>query len=115
METIDDLIEPEPVEFDCPGCGRAVTGISMYKFRPYICGACLSFPGWVDNPELRRGLDPFNDRNPKLVTLTANEVECRAEILGAILDSFKMRVRIIEDAGDYIEQKQNWHDRPTVH
>jgi hypothetical protein len=113
MQTIDDWIEPEPVEFDCPGCGRAVTGIAMYKMQPYICGACLSFPGWVYDPELCRGLDPFNDRDQKLVSLTPNEIECRAEILGAILRHFHHRVRIIEDAGDMIEQR--WNDRPTLH
>jgi hypothetical protein len=111
-ETIDDWIEPEPVEFDCGGCGREIVGISMYKLQPYICGACLSYPGWVDDAELCHALDPFNDRNPAIVSLSAEEVECRGEILAAILRYFHHRVRIIEDAGDTIEQ--NWDDRPIL-
>jgi len=115
MDTIDDWVEPHSVEFDCPGCGRLIIGICMYKMYPRVCGACLSNPGWHYQPELRRALDPFDDRDMTKVTMTPVEVECRAVWLHALLWYLQRGVKIIEDLpNNVIALEQEWHGR-TLH
>src|SRR5215467_6263231 len=116
MDTIDDWVEPEAVEFDCPGCGRLIVAICSYKMSHRICGACLSHPGWHYDSEMRRALDPFDDRDMDKVTMTPVEVECRAVWLHALLASLRRGVRIVEDTrNDTAALEQLWHAKPVLH
>jgi hypothetical protein len=113
METIDDWIEPTPIEFDCVGCGRLIIGITMYKMHPRICGACFTHPGWYMFPAMCKALDPFHDRDTAKITLSLAEIECRGAWLGATLNWFHHRVRITEDTEDD-STIQIWKDRPAT-
>jgi len=115
MNNISDWIEPEAVTFDCPGCGRRVIAICSYKMSHRVCGACCTHPGWYNTPELRRALDPFDDRDESRINLTSVEVECRAAWLHALLSYLQRGVRIIEDQVEPFAVEQEWHDRPTIH
>ena len=48
-------------QFDCSECGRHINVLSGP--RPALdgsdrCAACMSLPGWFNDPELARTLDP---------------------------------------------------------
>jgi hypothetical protein len=108
MAIPDDWIEPDVVEFTCPGCGRLIIGITMFRMWPRICGACLTTPCWLDMPEMAKALDPFGDCDPSLRTMTTTEVECRSIWLHACLAHFSARTRIIEDVVDWDRTEQQW-------
>lgn len=101
-----DWIEPEAVEFDCPGCGRQIIALGMFKMHPPLCGACLNTPYWTMWPDMVKALDPFNDRKRELATMTFAEVECRSEWFHAAIKHLQVtgktyeKVRIIEDEDD---------------
>jgi len=106
IPNIDDFIEDTPFEFTCPGCGRHIVAIAMYKVNAPVCGACMCSPGWPFIPELRKAFDPFGDTcDENLITMSPVEIECRALILQATLRWAGMRVRIIEDYEDDITNK----------
>ena len=55
-------------EFDCSECRRHI--VSICGPRPAVdgsdrCAACMSIPGWFNEPELRRILDPDGDAQPQ--------------------------------------------------
>jgi hypothetical protein len=57
-------------EFDCSECGRHI--VSICGPRPALdgsdrCAACLSLPGWFNNPEIARMLDPDGIARPRRV------------------------------------------------
>lgn len=110
--TIDDFIEPEPIGFTCPGCGRYVIGVAMYKMEIPVCGACLSNPGWPDNKTLSKAFDPFGDTvDRKLIKMSPVELECRYLILHAILAFLQTKLRIIEDVEDTTHTVENTTQR----
>ncbi len=46
-----------PHEFNCSECGRLI--VNMVGPVPFdLCATCISLPGWMDDPELVRVLDP---------------------------------------------------------
>src|SRR5215471_14220996 len=99
--SIDDWVEPHSIEFTCGGCGRLIIGICMYTMHPKICGACLTSPGWVNNPVMVKAFDPFNDRVQSDITLTPEEVDCRSEWLRATLFFVGFKVKVQEDVVDW--------------
>jgi hypothetical protein len=50
------------VEFDCCECGSHIVAIALDKPpEPPLCLDCVALPGWMDDPVLRRMLDPTHD------------------------------------------------------
>ena len=45
-------------EFDCVECGQHVIQFGADLDRPALCANCMTLPGWFNEPELRRILDP---------------------------------------------------------
>lgn len=56
------------VEFDCAECGRSIwraTGLA--ENEPRLCAECLCVPGWIEDAELRRLLDPGGQVKPEKI------------------------------------------------
>lgn len=56
-------------EFDCVGCGRHIVSfgnLTLSAAHPDTCAACWSIPGWFNDPEVARILDPDNTRRPRV-------------------------------------------------
>jgi hypothetical protein len=54
-----------PAEWDCARCGRHIIGIGLTKPPPgRLCAHCKWWPGWVNDPRLRRILDPEGNARP---------------------------------------------------
>lgn len=52
----------EPTEFDCGECGRHIVSIiALTPTAPRICATCTLVPGWIEDPILRKALDPCDD------------------------------------------------------
>lgn len=54
-------------EFDCAECGRHIN--VLCGPRPALdgsdrCAACMSLPGWFNNPEIARMIDPDGHARP---------------------------------------------------
>jgi len=47
----------EPQEFDCAECGRHIFRFGAPAELP-LCAHCIHLPGWFEDPELQRILDP---------------------------------------------------------
>jgi hypothetical protein len=45
-------------EFNCSECGRHIIQVCGPVNEFALCAACLAFPGWYEEPELRRLIDP---------------------------------------------------------
>jgi hypothetical protein len=50
-------------EFDCVECGRHI--VAFVGPISDLCGACQTMPGWFNDPEIARVLDPDNTRRPR--------------------------------------------------
>lgn len=53
--------DDQSVEFDCTGCGRHI-----FQFGgplTHKCAACTTMPGWFNDPELTKRIDPEMHRN----------------------------------------------------
>jgi len=52
------FLEPQdPYEFDCARCGRHIVSLCD-PYRRNICAACTAIPGWYNDPDLARRIDP---------------------------------------------------------
>jgi hypothetical protein len=57
-----------PREFVCVECGRHIwRAIPLTPTQPKLCAECTMIPGWIDEPELRKRLDPTGDVDPKKI------------------------------------------------
>jgi hypothetical protein len=53
-------------EFDCAECGRHITSVGYTPPEaPHLCAACLVFPGWFYDKQLKRALDPDGEVIPR--------------------------------------------------
>jgi hypothetical protein len=56
-------------EFDCKDCGRHIISVgstALQDLHGNICAACWSFPGWFNDPEVARMIDPEGNRTVKV-------------------------------------------------
>jgi len=52
-------------DFVCVECGRQIwRAIPLMDGEVRMCAECIMIPGWFDDTELRRILDPTNDCKP---------------------------------------------------
>jgi hypothetical protein len=62
------VFHDEGREFDCVECGRHIVSfgnIILDAAHRDTCAACFSIPGWFNEPEIARMLDPDNTRRPR--------------------------------------------------
>jgi hypothetical protein len=53
--------DDQSVEFECTGCGRQIFQFGGPFTRK--CAACTALPGWFNDPELAKRIDPEMYRN----------------------------------------------------
>lgn len=53
-----------PFEFDCCECHRHIVLICGDQPEPPLCSACLLYPQWWEEPDLKRVFDPNNEIVP---------------------------------------------------
>lgn len=51
------------IEFDCAECGRHILQLCGPSMAP-LCSLCTMLPGWFQDPEAAKLLDPEHCRNP---------------------------------------------------